>query len=136
MLSRKVSLQGIDLSSPQTSIDAVVSAVEVEEQGRVPKVMLVNTSAEYWRGDAALIHTDLATMTDAPESEHVRRYHLAGTLHGAGAYPPLNVRPSDGIRRRDGRRLRLAALSSGQNQVNVPVSLTNSHSEPPGEGRR
>ena len=70
----------------------------LEEQGRVPKVMFINTSAEYWRGDAALIHTDLATMTDAPESEHVRRYHLAGTPHGAGAYPPLNVRPSDGIR--------------------------------------
>ena len=30
VLSRKMSLQGIDISSPQTSIDAVVSAVEVE----------------------------------------------------------------------------------------------------------
>ena len=60
--------------------------------------MFVNTSAEYWRGDAGLIHTNLETMTDAPESGSARRYHFAGTPHAAGPFPPLNVRPSDGIR--------------------------------------
>ena len=70
----------------------------MEQQGSVPKVMFTNTSAEYWRGDAALIHTDLETMTDAPESPHARRYHFAGCQHGSGEFPPLEFRASDGIR--------------------------------------
>ena len=36
VLSRKMSLQGVDISSPQTSIDAVVSAVEVERPNLRP----------------------------------------------------------------------------------------------------
>ena len=71
----------------------------MKERNSVPKIMFCNTSAEYWRGDAALIHTNIETMTDAPEeSEFVRRYHLAGTQHGAGVFPPLEIRPMDGIR--------------------------------------
>ena len=70
----------------------------MEERGKVPKLMFTNTSAEYWRGDAALIHTDLETMTDAPESPSVRRYHFAGSQHGYGEFPPQEVRPSDGLR--------------------------------------
>ncbi len=67
-------------------------------RGPLPKIMFTNTSAEYWRGDAALIHTDLEHMTDAPESAAVRRYHFAGSQHGAGVFPPLSVRPADGLR--------------------------------------
>ena len=70
----------------------------LEERGKVPKMMFTNTSAEYWRGDAALIHTDLETMTDAPESESVRRYHFAGTQHSGAVFPPQVVRPLDGVR--------------------------------------
>ena len=70
----------------------------LEEKFNVPKIMFINTSAEYWRGDAALIHTDLERMTDAPESESVRRYHFAGTQHGSGQFPPLEVRPGDAVR--------------------------------------
>ena len=71
----------------------------LKEQGKLPKIMFTNTSAEYWRGDSALIHTDLETMTDAPEeSQWVRRYHFAGTRHGIGVFPPQWVNPSDGVR--------------------------------------
>jgi len=70
----------------------------LETRGKVPKIMFTNTSAEYWRGDAALIHTDLVHMTDAPESAAVRRYHFAGTQHSVGIFPPITVRPTDGIR--------------------------------------
>ena len=70
----------------------------MERQGKVPKVMFTNTSAEYWRGDAALIHTDLETLTDAPESPSVRRYHFAGCQHGSGDFPPVEIRASDGIK--------------------------------------
>ena len=70
----------------------------LEQRGNIPKIMFTNTSAEYWRGDAALIHTDLETLTDAPESLHARRYHFAGCQHGSGDFPPLEVRPSDGLK--------------------------------------
>lgn len=70
----------------------------MERRGPLPKIIFTNTSAEYWRGDAALIHTDLETMTDAPQSQSVRRYHFAGCQHGSGEFPPLEIRPADGIR--------------------------------------
>ena len=70
----------------------------MRERGAAPKVMFTNTSAEYWRGDAALIHTDLETMSDAPELDSVRRYHFSGTQHGSGTFPPVVVREGDGIR--------------------------------------
>ena len=70
----------------------------LETSRTVPKTMMINTSAEYWRGDAGLIHTDLETMTDAREHEHVRRYHFAGTQHGSGTFPPEETRPADNVR--------------------------------------
>ena len=70
----------------------------MERRGKVPKIMFTNTSAEYWRGDAALIHTDLETLTDAPESPSVRRYHFAGCQHGSGDFPLVEVRANDGIK--------------------------------------
>jgi hypothetical protein len=70
----------------------------LEADGKVPKIMFTNSSAEYWRGDAALIHTDLERMAEAPEAAHVRRYHFAGTQHGSGLFPLVETRPADGIR--------------------------------------
>lgn len=69
----------------------------MREQGQVPKIMFTNTSAEYWRGDAALIHTNIETMADAQEdSEYVRSYHFTGTMHGSGPFPLEQAR-ADGI---------------------------------------
>ena len=70
----------------------------MEESGNVPKIMFTNTSAEYWRGDAALIHTNFAEMRDADESENARRYHFAGTMHGSGTFPPQSIRVMDGLK--------------------------------------
>ena len=70
----------------------------LESKGDVPRIMFTNTSAEYWRGDAALIHTDLESLTDASESPYVRRYHFAGCQHGSGEFPPLEIRTNDGIK--------------------------------------
>ncbi|MBI4640922.1 MAG: hypothetical protein HY731_09520 [Candidatus Tectomicrobia bacterium] len=84
-------------TDPETGRRGALLARMVE-RGKVPKIMFTNTSAEYWRGDAALIHTDIERMTDASESESVRRYHFAGAQHGSGAFPPLTVRPMDGIK--------------------------------------
>ncbi len=48
-------------------------------RGKVPKLFFINTSAEYWGGHAALIHTDLDGKRDLAPSDGVRLYHLTGT---------------------------------------------------------
>lgn len=55
--------------------------------GSVPKVIYTNTSAEYWRGDASLLHTDEAGTRDLEPAATARAYLLAGTQHGAGTLP-------------------------------------------------
>ena len=86
-----------EVTDPVTGVSGSLLA-RMEESGNVPKIMFTNTSAEYWRGDAALIHTDFGSMRDAEESENVRRYHFAGTMHGSGVFPPQTVRAMDGLR--------------------------------------
>ena len=53
--------------------------------GCMPRVMFTNSSAEYWRGDAALAHTDLETGNDSEPSSDVRYYLFASTQHSPGA---------------------------------------------------
>ena len=84
-------------TDPATGVSGSLMG-RMDATGKVPKVMFTNTSAEYWRGDAALIHTDLEKMADAPEFESVRRYHFAGTQHGSGTFPPVVVREPEGVR--------------------------------------
>jgi hypothetical protein len=64
-------------------------------RGGGPKVCFTNTSAEYWRGDASLIHTDPEGESDLSHSAGVRIYHFAGTQHGRGDFPPQRVRSLD-----------------------------------------
>ena len=86
-----------EITDPVTGASGSITA-RLDESGNVPKIMFTNTSAEYWRGDAALIHTDFSAMTDAPESENVRRYHFAGTQHGTGTFPPETIRQMDALK--------------------------------------
>jgi hypothetical protein len=44
---------------------------------RLPKVFFTNSSTEYWRGDASLIHTNVEGTQDLPASASVRIYHYA-----------------------------------------------------------
>jgi hypothetical protein len=67
-------------------------------RGRVPKVVLTNSSAEYWRGDASLIHTDVKASEDVEPPAGVRVYLFAGTQHTPGALPPLDADPNTGSR--------------------------------------
>ena len=55
------------------------------ELGDMPKVVYTNSSAEYWRGDGGLAHTDPGGAEDAAEADETRMYHFAGTQHGAGS---------------------------------------------------
>jgi hypothetical protein len=61
------------------------------------KVMYTNSSAEYHRGDASLIHTDVDGKADHAQGPHTRVYHFAGTEHGLGIWPPTDtqVAPAD-----------------------------------------
>ncbi|HEX4430303.1 MAG TPA: alpha/beta hydrolase domain-containing protein [Frankiaceae bacterium] len=52
--------------------------------GGVPKLLLTNTSWEYWRGDGALVHIDPQTGADLPPDPDARAYLLAGTDHIGG----------------------------------------------------
>ena len=70
----------------------------LRQRGRVPRIFLTNSSAEYWRGDASLIHTDIEGRRDAEPAEFVRTYLFAGTQHTPGALPPLAADPNTGDR--------------------------------------
>jgi hypothetical protein len=65
---------------------------------RVPKIFFTNSSTEYWRGDASLIHTDTEGTQDVSLSASVRLYHFAGTQHSAGTLPLTDINPVDGAR--------------------------------------
>lgn len=62
----------------------------VEPRGGL-KVFYTNTSFEYHRGDASLIHTDHAGMRDEEPGPGVRVYHFTGTEHGTGLWPPTDT---------------------------------------------
>ena len=68
-----------------------------DEQGVTPRIAATNTSWEYWRGDASLLHIDpfgggaAGGARDLPPHPLVRHYHLAGTQHGSGALPQTDT---------------------------------------------
>ena len=55
------------------------------------KVFYTNTSAEYHRGDASLIHTDPDGTRDIDPGKNARVYAFAGTEHGLGTWPPTDL---------------------------------------------
>jgi hypothetical protein len=66
--------------------------------GGVPRIMFTNTGAEYWRGDASLMHTDYAGTRDVEPPAEVRNYYFAGTQHGPGVLPLGRLSLVDGAR--------------------------------------
>ena len=50
-------------------------------KGGVPRLVLTNSSWEYWRGDGALVHVDPGNGADLPEDPDSRTYLLRGTDH-------------------------------------------------------
>ncbi|MBM3957836.1 MAG: hypothetical protein FJ313_07280 [Gemmatimonadetes bacterium] len=88
----------------------------MSRRGSRVRVFFTNTSAEYHRGDASLIHTDPGGGRDVEHGPSVRIYHFAGTQHGAGPWPPTDVEVGAGERARNllnavnYRRLLRAAL--------------------------
>lgn len=63
-------------------LDGPVSYSELlAEVSDPPKLMALNTSTEYWRGDAWLVHEE--------DAENVRVHHVAGTQHSPGVVPQM-----------------------------------------------
>lgn len=70
----------------------------LEARGPLPKIVTINTSAEYWRGDASLVHTDVEGTRDVAAHPATRVYLFAGTQHTPGALPPPDADPNTGGR--------------------------------------
>jgi hypothetical protein len=60
----------------------------IDARGSRLKAVYTNSSAEYHRGDASLIHTDPEGRRDVAPGAATRIYHFAGTEHGLGTWPP------------------------------------------------
>jgi hypothetical protein len=69
-------------------------------RARPPRILTINTAAEYWRGDGSLVHTDVAATRDVAPPPWVRQYLFAGTQHTPGALPPPAADPNTGGRGR------------------------------------
>ncbi len=65
-------------------------------RGRVPRIVAINTSAEYWRGDGSLVHTGVDGSTDVEPPADVRVYLFAGCQHTPGTLPPPPADPNTG----------------------------------------
>jgi len=83
--------------------------------GAVPRMFTINTSSEYWRSEASLVH--IAGGTDVAPPAEVRAYLFAGCQHGPGVLPPSRspamspwVRPSNLLNTVDYTPLLRAAL--------------------------
>jgi hypothetical protein len=59
----------------------------LDRLGMTPRVFFTNTSNEYWRNQASLIHACLDCGRDADEHPAVRHYLFSGTQHGPGSLP-------------------------------------------------
>jgi hypothetical protein len=67
-------------------------------RGRRPRILTINTSAEYWRGDASLVHMDVEGRHDVEPPADSRVYLFAGTQHTPGTLPPPPADPNTGSR--------------------------------------
>ena len=56
----------------------------LDSRGRVPKIVVLDSSAEYWSRQASLIHTDVAGNSDVEPPGSTRIDLMAGTQHGGG----------------------------------------------------
>ncbi len=76
-----------DTTDPFTGrIDGILRTAR--SSGTVPRIMSINSTADYWTRSASLSHTDPSGRFDAEIPETVRIYAIDGAQHGPGHYPP------------------------------------------------
>ncbi len=82
--------------APSVRVCSTVSASAM----RFPRVFYTNSSWEYWRGDASLLHVDPAGERDLEPEPTTRIYAFAGTQHVPGVVPLIREFPATGERAR------------------------------------
>ena len=99
MLTQLFPFASVPQTDPETGVTDSLHR-RLDERESDLRVFYTNTSAEYHRGDASLIHTDPDGTTDIEHSPKVRIYHFTGTEHGTGTWPPTDTSDSgEGISR-------------------------------------
>jgi hypothetical protein len=58
--------------------------IRLEARGAVPKIVVLDSSAEYWSRQASLIHTGPGGYEDVDPPESTRIYFMTGTQHAGG----------------------------------------------------
>jgi hypothetical protein len=69
---------------PQTGEAGSTLARARDAHGRLPKLIIANTSTEFWNRDASLIATTPDGLEDVAPAENVRIYALMGAQHYVG----------------------------------------------------
>ena len=69
----------------------------LEAKSAAPKIIDLNSGAEYWWNGSSLTHTDATGTRDIVPPPNVRTYLIAGTKHGGGSLP-LSDSPGGGPR--------------------------------------
>lgn len=78
-----------DLDDTDASTGVTDGLLRIAEgTNTVPKIFYTNTSNEYWRISASLLHTSQDGSAEAELAPATRIYYLTGTQHGAGSWPP------------------------------------------------
>ena len=90
MLTQLFPFASVPLTDPETGKTDSLHR-RLDERGSPLRVFYTNTSAEYHRGDASLIHTDPDGTVDVEQGANVRVYHFTGTEHGTGTWPPTDT---------------------------------------------
>ena len=78
-------------------------------RGDAPKVVATNTSWEYWRGDAALVHLRRGGEADLGAKRDVRAYRFAGTQDGGGTGAQTTEMPLTSVSVRYGANVVIAS---------------------------
>ncbi|MCH7843001.1 MAG: hypothetical protein IID01_09570 [Chloroflexi bacterium] len=82
----------IDQTDPETGrTDGLLSRLTA--RAKLPKIILTNSSSEYWSGHAALTHIDATGSKDIRPADSVRIYHFSGTHHPPGGLPLEHIHP-------------------------------------------
>ena len=104
MLAQLFPFSSVEQTDPETGVTDSLHR-RLDERGSPLRVFYTNTSAEYHRGDASLIHTDPDGTTDVDPGPSVRVYHFTGTEHGTGTWPPTDTSDSgEGVSRTQNMR--------------------------------
>jgi hypothetical protein len=100
---------------PVSGSEGGLLAVYRDHPEWLPKIFYTNSSYEYWGRAASLIHTTVDGKRDVEVPGNVRIYHIAGTQHGAGSFPPrvsIGQQPSNAVDYRWAMRGLLTALQA------------------------